>query len=271
MKAYRVAALRPIIERLAGHKLMKSFGGRIRFFGIGGAPLDPETESFLRHARFPYAIGYGLTETAPIIAASAVGRTRQQAAGPRPAGRRDPSRAGTGRRRRPGAPRRRARGPRPNGRTRIFPRSARTAEAFTRMAFSRRATWATSTGKKRFYVRGRSKTMILGPAGENIYPEEVEAVLNSSPYVLESLVYGDASGLTALVQLKPRSSPRVRGDPRRGIRRRVGRSSEGRHRGDGLGHRPTRARMWSARRSSSSRTSSAKRTAASPHSRGSRP
>ncbi len=55
----------------------------------------------------------------------------------------------------------------------------------------------------RITVRGRLKTMILGASGENIYPEEIEAVLNSSPYVLESLVYGDAKGLTALVHLKP--------------------------------------------------------------------
>ena len=52
-------------------------------------------------------------------------------------------------------------------------------------------------------MRGRLKTMILGSSGENIYPEEVEALLNSSPHVAESLVYGDESGLTALVQLKP--------------------------------------------------------------------
>ena len=55
----------------------------------------------------------------------------------------------------------------------------------------------------RVTVRGRLKTMILGASGENIYPEEIEAVLNASPYVLESLVYGDEKGLTALVQLKP--------------------------------------------------------------------
>jgi long-chain acyl-CoA synthetase len=55
----------------------------------------------------------------------------------------------------------------------------------------------------RVTVRGRLKTMILGASGENIYPEEIEALLNSSPYVLESLVYGDDKGLTALVHLKP--------------------------------------------------------------------
>ncbi len=55
----------------------------------------------------------------------------------------------------------------------------------------------------RLYVRGRLKTMILGASGENIYPEEIEAVLNTSPYVDESLVYADGSGVAALVQLKP--------------------------------------------------------------------
>ena len=81
----------------------------------------------------------------------------------------------------------------PSGRPRPSPRTAGSA----------RATSAASTGRGTVTVRGRLKTMILGASGENIYPEEVEALLNSSPYVAESLVYGDDSGLTALVQLKP--------------------------------------------------------------------
>jgi long-chain acyl-CoA synthetase len=203
MGLYRAKALRPLLERLAGAKLMKSFGGRLRFFGIGGAPLDPETEAFLRRAHFPYAIGYGLTETAPIIAASAVGRTSMCAAGPalpgadiriaeaRPADGESGLMVGE----------LQVRGPMVGPGYYLDPE--RTAEAYTADGYFRTGDLGYVDARGRFYVRGRSKTMILGPAGENIYPEEVEAVLNSSPYVLESLVYGDSSGLTALVQLKP--------------------------------------------------------------------
>jgi long-chain acyl-CoA synthetase len=61
MALYKLPPLRPALEWLAGVKLKKTFGGRMRFFGIGGAPLDPEVERFLLRSRFPYAIGYGLT------------------------------------------------------------------------------------------------------------------------------------------------------------------------------------------------------------------
>ncbi|HRZ66493.1 MAG TPA: AMP-binding protein, partial [Spirochaetia bacterium] len=200
---YRLAAARPLLERIAGRKLMKSFGGRLRFFGIGGAPLDPETERFLRAARFPYAIGYGLTETAPIIAASAVGRTWPKAAGPALPGAEirvaDPRPADDD----PGLSvgELQVRGPMVG--PGYYKDEARTAEAFTPDGFFRTGDLGFLDEAGRFHVRGRLKTMILGPAGENIYPEEVEALLNSSPYVLESLVYGDERGLTALVQLKP--------------------------------------------------------------------
>ncbi len=53
-------------NQLAGKKLMRTFGGELKFFGIGGAKLDKTVEKFLRDAKFPYAIGYGLTETSPL-------------------------------------------------------------------------------------------------------------------------------------------------------------------------------------------------------------
>lgn len=62
---YKIDFMRRYLHRVAGKKLMKVFGGRLRFLGIGGAKLDGGAEKFLLEARFPYAIGYGLTETAP--------------------------------------------------------------------------------------------------------------------------------------------------------------------------------------------------------------
>ena len=195
---YRFAVLRPLFHRLAGLKLMRTFGGRLRFFGIGGAPLAPDVESFLHDARFPYSIGYGLTETAPLIAGNRPGRVRLHTTGVAASG----VEIRIGEPRAPsGAGEIQVRGP--NVTPGYYKDPERTAEAFTPDRWFRTGDLGFLDESGTVTVRGRLKTMILGASGENIYPEEVEALLNASPHVAESLVYGDESGLTALVQLKP--------------------------------------------------------------------
>lgn len=198
---YRSPMARRLLERLAGAKLRRSFGGRLRFFGIGGAPLDPEVERFLLSARFPFAIGYGLTETAPIIVAAAVGKT-----GPRLTGTALPGADIVI------ADAKQEDGGREVGELRVkgpmvfsgyYKDPARTADAFDQNGYFRTGDLASRDEGGRIRLRGRLKTMILGPTGENIYPEDVEAVLNSSPWVAESLVYGGEDGLAALIMLKP--------------------------------------------------------------------
>ena len=117
-----------ILYRLVGKKLYKSFGGKLRFFGVGGAKLDPVVEEFLLRARFPYAIGYGMTECAPLISNACV------------------------------------------------------------------------DAKGRFFIKGRLGSMIVGPSGENIYPEEIEQVINGHLGVNESLVMERDGKLVALVK-----------------------------------------------------------------------
>jgi long-chain acyl-CoA synthetase len=197
---YKVPFLRPLLQRIAGRKLYASFGGRLRFFGIGGAPVDPEVEAFLLAARFPYAIGYGLTETAPIIAASAVGKTKLRVAG-LPIGDADIRIARVEGAERSDIGEIQVRGAMVG--PGYYRDRARTAEAFTKDGYFRTGDLGSFDRQGRVSVRGRIKTMILGASGENIYPEEVEAILNSSPEVVESLVYGDEEGLTALVHLTP--------------------------------------------------------------------
>ncbi|MGO8695542.1 MAG: AMP-binding protein [Rectinemataceae bacterium] len=189
---------RPLLERLAGVRLKRSFGGKLRIFGIGGAPLAPEVEAFLHRIRFPCAMGYGLTETSPLAAGSgprgfrlrsigpAIHGTALRIAGPRAEG---------------GEGEIQVRGP--NVMAGYYKDPERTAEAFTADGWLRTGDLGFIDRRGRLSVRGRIKTVIIGASGENIYPEEVEALLNSSPQVAESLVYGDRSGLTALVQLKP--------------------------------------------------------------------
>ena len=195
---YRIQALRPALEWVAGFKLKKTFGGKIRFFGIGGAPIAADVETFLHNARFLYSIGYGLTETAPLLTGNKPGKVRLHTTGIPATGvslRIADKRPDTG------EGEIQARGPN------IFPGyykdPDRTAEAFTSDGWFRTGDLGVMDERGRITVRGRLKAMILGASGENIYPEEIEAVLNASPYVLESLVYGDDKGLTALVQLKP--------------------------------------------------------------------
>ena len=79
---YKIDFMRRYLHRVAGKKLMKVFGGRLRFLGIGGAKLDGGAEKFLLEARFPYAIGYGLTETAPLLAGAAPSQVRLGSTGP---------------------------------------------------------------------------------------------------------------------------------------------------------------------------------------------
>ena len=198
MSLYKIPAFKPILERLAGIKLKKTFGGKIRFFGIGGAPLAADVEAFLYNAHFNYAIGYGLTETAPMLAGAAPGKQKLRSTGPilkgvevRIANPRPDSGEGEIQ----------VRGP--NVTKGYYKDPERTKEIFTEDGWFRTGDLGLLDEAGRVYVRGRSKTMILGSSGENIYPEEIEAVINRSPWVAESLVYGDGNGLVALVQLKP--------------------------------------------------------------------
>jgi len=197
MKLYSNKFIKPLLIRFAGIKLKKTFGGRIRFFGVGGAPLAAEVESFLKKAKFPYAIGYGLTECAPLLAGCSPSRTFIRSTGPALKGVQlriaDPNPS-------TGEGEIQARGD--NIFKGYYLDQEKTAEAFTEDGWFRTGDLGFVDKKKRVFVRGRIKTMILGASGENIYPEEIEAVLNQSPYVMESLVVEGDTGLTAFVYLK---------------------------------------------------------------------
>jgi long-chain acyl-CoA synthetase len=193
---YAQPPMRRLLNLLAGVKLKRLFGGCLRFFGIGGAGLAPDVERFLAEARFPYAIGYGLTETSPLVAGCAPFRTRVGSVGPALAGV-EVRLADTG----PRGGEIQVRGP--NVMRGYYLDPERTREAFTDDGWFRTGDLGTRDARGRLFIRGRLKTMILGASGENIYPEEIEALINQSEAVAESLVYGDTTGVTALVHLKP--------------------------------------------------------------------
>ena len=181
--------------KIIGMKLKKTFGGHISFYGIGGAKLDPEVETFLLKAGFPYAIGYGLTETSPLLGYSmkrwrTVGsfgypvynvKLKLHDVNPE---------TGEGEIVAKG----------PNVMLGYYKDPKRTKSVFTEGGWFRTSDIAVQDEKGRFFIKGRNSNMILGPSGENIYPEEIENVINNVEGVSESIVIERDGKLVALVQ-----------------------------------------------------------------------
>lgn len=194
---YQNRLTRKILSRIAGKKLIKTFGGRLKFFGIGGAKTDPVVEAFMKDAGFPYAIGYGLTETSPLVAFSSVGKTRPGYLGRQLEGievklDNPDSQTGVGELVVKGE----------NVMKGYYNDPALTKEAFTEDGFFKTGDLCTIDKKGWIRLMGRSKNMILGASGENIYPEDIEFVINQHPLVSESLVIeGENSSLVAYVKL----------------------------------------------------------------------
>lgn len=184
-----------LLYTLIGIKLKGTFGGRMKFFGIGGAKLDPTVESFLKKAGFPYAIGYGLTETAPLICAAAPGQTRVGSTGKPVPGIQikledvNPE-TGEGEIIVKG----------PNVMLGYYKDYERTLSVLGTDGWFRTGDLACADKKGNFYIKGRLGSLILGASGENIYPEEIEAVINSMEGIGESLVVQRDGKLVALVQ-----------------------------------------------------------------------
>ena len=183
-----------VLFRLVGMKLMKTFGGRIRFFGVGGAKLDPEVEDFLKKAHFPYAIGYGLTETAPLICnanpkGTHLGSTGVAAAGVQIRLENVNPETGEGEIVVKGD----------NVMMGYYKDFDRTRQVLSDDGWFRTGDLACMDSKKRYYIKGRMGTVIIGPDGENIYPEEIENVINNINDINESLVVKRDGRLVALV------------------------------------------------------------------------
>jgi len=193
---FTLGPFRRILHLLAGRSLKKFFGGRLYFFGVGGAPLAPDVEQFLREARFPYAIGYGLTETSPLVAGDNAKNSRFKSTGRVLRGVRirllDPDpHTGEGEILVKG----------PNVMKGYYKDPERTAEVFTEDGWFRTGDLAVMNDKGYVYIKGRSKNVILGPSGENVYPETIESLINSFPYVDDSLVFSHNGRIIARIRL----------------------------------------------------------------------
>lgn len=192
---YGVRALQLVLHRLAGQSMMKLFGGRIRFFGIGGAKLDESTEKFLLDSKFPYAIGYGLTETSPLLAGAAPDKVRLGTTGTAVLDVKlrldNVNEHGEGE----------LVALTPCVMQGYYKNPDKTREAFTEDGWFRTYDLATIGPDGVVSIKGRLGSMLVSATGENIYPEEIESILNSLVYVQDSLVTEDHRGkLIALVQ-----------------------------------------------------------------------
>jgi long-chain acyl-CoA synthetase len=187
---------RKLLHRAAGKKLMAFFGGRLRFFGVGGAALAPDVEKFLLEARFPYAVGYGLTETSPMLSGFGPKDAVYRSVGTPIFGLEmkinDPDPVtGEGEIVAKGR----------NIMLGYYRNEKQTREVFTEDGFFRTGDLGTVDKNGVFYIKGRLKNMILGPNGENIYPEEIESIINEQEFVAESLVMNVRGKLVARVHL----------------------------------------------------------------------
>ena len=165
-------------------QLVQAFGGEFKQMIIGGAPLNPEVEAFLRRIKFPMSVGYGMTECAPLITFTPFDEGAKLYSCGKPL---------------PGIMEVRIDNPNEEGIGEVvvhgentmlgyYKNPQATKESFTKDGWLRTGDLGQLDEDGFLYIKGRCKTMLLGPSGQNIYPEEIEAKINNMPYVLESLV-----------------------------------------------------------------------------------
>lgn len=183
-----------LIQKKIRNGMVEAFGGRFEEVILGGAPFNPEVEDFLRRIHFPFALGYGMTECAPIITYAKWDKTRKGSCGKAVAGcqiridSKDPYNV-------PGEVQVKG----DNVFLGYFKNEDATRKSFTADGWFRTGDMGVIDSDGYLYLRGRNKCMILGPSGQNIYPEEIEAVINNVNYVIESLVIEDNGSLIALI------------------------------------------------------------------------
>ncbi len=176
------------------NKLLTAFGGEVGEVILGGAPLNAEVEAFFRKIEFPFTVGYGMTECAPLIShtphlefkANSCGKVLQGLMEVRID---EPNAEGVGEIVVRGE----------HVMYGYYKNDEATRDTFTADGWLKTGDLGTIDDDGTIYIKGRNKTMLLGPSGQNIYPEEIEAVLNNMPFVSESIVLQKEASIVALV------------------------------------------------------------------------
>lgn len=190
----KVPGLNQVVLNKVRTELINAFGGEFYEVIIGGAAFNKEVEAFFKKMNFPFTVGYGMTECAPIITYDDWKEEKLYSCGKAAVNmevRIDSDNPGEipGEIQVKGA----------NVFLGYFKNPDATSEVFTDDGWFRTGDMGVIDADGSLFIKGRSKCMILGPSGQNIYPEEVETVINSQPYVVESLVIEEDGGLTALI------------------------------------------------------------------------
>lgn len=193
---YKVPTVRKKIHKAAGKKLYKTFGGELQMFCIGGASISQDVERFLSESGFPYAVGYGLTETSPLVTGDNDKETRFRGVGRPIKGveikieNPDPE----------------------TGEGEVLIKGPMVMSGYYKDTENSKAVliedgWFRSgdlgiVDKDNYlFIKGRSKNVIIGSNGKNIYPEQIESIINEEPYVLESVVHERAGKIVARIFL----------------------------------------------------------------------
>ncbi len=187
-----IPGLRNLVYRAARKKMIEAFGGAVECFIMGGAALNPEAEQFFKKIHLPYTVGYGMTEACPLLGYEWWTKFVPGSCG-KPVHElridsEDPHHI-------PGEIQ--AKGP--NLTIGYYKNPEATEASFTEDGWFRTGDLGVMDEKRNIFIRGRIKSMILNSSGQNIYPEEVEAVLANCQYVDECLVVDREGKITALV------------------------------------------------------------------------
>ena len=192
----KIPGINNIIYKKVKDGLVQAFGGNVLEFIMGGAPLNPEVERLFKRIKFPYLVGYGMTEACPLLAyehwtkyvAGSCGKCVDVAEVRIDS--EDPQHV---------VGEIQCRGE--NIMIGYYKNEEATRNAFTDDGWLKTGDLGIIDAEGNIFIRGRSKNMILGPSGQNIYPEEIEAVVNNQAYVLENVVVDRGGKLVALVFL----------------------------------------------------------------------
>ena len=192
----KVPGVNQIIYKKVKDGLVQAFGGNVQEFIMGGAALNPEVERVFKKIKFPYLVGYGMTEACPLLAyehwtkyvPGSCGKAVDCATVRIDS--EDPEHI---------AGEIQAKGE--NITIGYFKNPEASANAFTEDGFLRTGDLGIMDKDGNIFIKGRSKSMILTANGQNVYPEELEAIVNNQPCVAESVVVDRAGKIVALVYL----------------------------------------------------------------------
>ena len=190
----KVPGVNKAIYKKVKDGLVSAFGGNVQEFIMGGAALNPEVERLFKRIKFPYLVGYGMTEACPLLAyehwtkyvPGSCGKCVDVAEARIDS--EDPQHV---------VGEIQCRGE--NIMIGYYKNEEATKNAFTEDGWLKTGDLGVIDAEGNIFIRGRSKNMILGPSGQNIYPEEIEAIVNNQAYVLESVVVARGGKLVALV------------------------------------------------------------------------